>query len=384
MLKRLMGHSEPVNDQIPGWFLRAVFLVIGAVLVTFFSIVLLIELQELVVWFVIALFLSFAIEPMVNILERRGWKRGLATGLLLLFIVLSLFVFVAAMVPLVIRQVQDLINSAPGWIERSATYLGDVFGVQLTVEDLLKELEKADLSVGGTATSVASNVLDVSSRIISILFQTFTILFFTFYLVAEGPKLRRKLMTFMPAKQQKAMLVTWEVAMEKTGGYLYSRILLGLISAIATFIVLTIIGTPFALPLALWMGFISQFIPVVGTYIAASVPLLVALLQSPTQAIIFIIFVVLYQQVENYLLSPKITARTMQLHPAVAIAAAIAGATLRGPIGAILALPIAAILQAIVGTYLTRHDIIVDDSDLIGDDEPEKPKKAKQKSPQEV
>jgi predicted PurR-regulated permease PerM len=132
------------------------------------------------------------------------------------------------------------------------------------------------------------------------------------------------------------------------------------------------------------MGFISQFIPVVGTYIAASVPLLVALLQSPTQAVIFLIFVILYQQVENYLLSPRITARTMQLHPAVAIAAAIAGATLRGPIGAILALPIAAILQAIIGTYLTRHDIIEDDSDLISDDDANKPTKSKHKSSQEA
>ena len=90
MLKRLIGRNESVNDQIPSWFLRAVFLVIGAVLVTILSIVLLIELQELVVLFVIALFLSFAIEPMVNTLERRGWNRALATGAILIFVILCL------------------------------------------------------------------------------------------------------------------------------------------------------------------------------------------------------------------------------------------------------------------------------------------------------
>ena len=139
---------------------------------------------------------------------------------------------------------------------------------------------------------------------------------------------------------------------------------------------LTSTRVPSALPLALWMGLISQFIPVVGTYIAAAVPLLVALLENPWSAVIFIIYVLLYQQVENYVLSPHITARTMQLHPAVAIGAALAGGMLAGAVGAFLALPLAAIIQASVGTYLVRHDIIESDGYLLGV-EVEAQKKAK-------
>jgi predicted PurR-regulated permease PerM len=159
-------------------------------------------------------------------------------------------------------------------------------------------------------------------------------------------------------RRQREVLDIWEVAIEKTGGYLYSRLLLAAISAFFSFIVLMILGVPFAVPLALWMGFVSQFIPVVGTYIAAAVPLLVALLSDPWSALFFLIYVLIYQQIENYLFSPRITARTMQLHPAIAFFAALAGASLNGVVGAFLALPAAAIIQAIISSYMTRHEVV--------------------------
>jgi predicted PurR-regulated permease PerM len=157
---------------------------------------------------------------------------------------------------------------------------------------------------------------------------------FTFYFVAEGPQIRRKLLTLIPANQQKVVLETWEVAIEKTGGYLYSRLLLAAASTLVTFILLTILNVPFALPLAMWMGLISQFIPVIGTFIAAALPLLVALLENPWSALVLVIYVILYQQFENYFLGPRITAKTMQLHPAIAIGAALIGGTLAGVLGA--------------------------------------------------
>jgi predicted PurR-regulated permease PerM len=128
-----------------------------------------------------------------------------------------------------------------------------------------------------------------------------------------------------------------------------------------------VLGVPFALPLAIWQGFVSQFIPVVGTYIAAAVPLLVALLEDPWAALFFTIFVLVYQQIENYVLAPRITARTMQLHPAVAFAAALAGGSINGLLGAFIALPAAAVIQATVSTYLTRHEVI--ESELTREDE---------------
>jgi predicted PurR-regulated permease PerM len=173
-------------------------------------------------------------------------------------------------------------------------------------------------------------------------------------------------MTLMPPKQQKMFLETWEVAIEKMGGYLYVRLILAGLTSVTAFIVMTLVKIPFALPLALWMGIVAQFIPVIGTYIAVTVPLLVAVLENPWSALVLLIYVIIYQQIENYIISPKLTARTMQLHPAIAIGSAIAGGTLYGPVGAFLALPAAAILQVVMSSYTFRHEVIEDDGDLLG------------------
>ena len=112
-----------------------------------------------------------------------------------------------------------------------------------------------------------------------------------------------------------------------------------LFSGVTTFVALTALGIPFAVPLAVWMGLVSQFIPTVGTYIAMALPLLVAAVESPLKALILLVFFTAYQQIENYLLSPRITAKTMELHPAVAFGCAIGGASIAGLMGAFLALP---------------------------------------------
>jgi predicted PurR-regulated permease PerM len=154
------------------------------------------------------------------------------------------------------------------------------------------------------------------------------------------------------------VLRVFDIAIDKTGGYFYSRALLALFGAAVAWAAFTIIGVPFALALALWLGIFSQFVPVFGTYIGGILPLLIALLESPPMAIAVLVYVIVYQQIENYLLAPKITEHTMSLHPAVSFGSAIAGATLLGIPGALMALPIAATIQAFVSTYLNRHDVV--------------------------
>ena len=132
-------------------------------------------------------------------------------------------------------------------------------------------------------------------------------------------------------------------------------------AGVTTFVVLTVLDIPFAVPLAVWMGLVSQFIPTVGTYIAMALPLLVAVVQSPFRALILLAFFTIYQQIENYTLSPRVTAKTMELHAAVAFGCAIAGASIAGIIGAFLALPVAAVVQAVVSSALDRHDVIETD-----------------------
>ncbi len=154
------------------------------------------------------------------------------------------------------------------------------------------------------------------------------------------------------------MLYLWELSIQKTGGWIYSRLLLAALSAAFTWVYLRCSGCRSPLALALWVGLISQFIPAIGTYLAGALPVLIALLNDPVDAIWVIAFIAIYQQVENYYFSPKITGQTMDLHPAVAFGAAIAGGMLAGPVGAILALPAAGVIQAFVSTFLERHEVV--------------------------
>jgi predicted PurR-regulated permease PerM len=202
------------------------------------------------------------------------------------------------------------------------------------------------------------DALRVSLAAVGVIFQTLSVMLFTFYLVADGPRLRRAICSRLRPARQLQVLNGWELAIEKTGGYLYSRALLAGLSAMFHWIVFQALGTQAPVALALWVGLISQFLPVVGTYLAGVLPIVLTLIDSPVKALIIAIAILLYQQVENYLFAPRITARTMELHPALAFGAAIGGGAVLGAVGAILALPAAAMIQALLSNVGQRYEVI--------------------------
>jgi predicted PurR-regulated permease PerM len=356
--------NQRFGGQMPTWVPRLLLIVVLTVFAAYATFMLIRSLRNLLVWLIAALFLSFALEPAVNYLVGRGWRRGSATALVLLGLGLLGLVTIAAMVPLVIDQFSELVRRAPELLRKASDYTDRWFGIELQGDQIEDFLRRAREDV----TDLAGRVASIGALILSLVFQTLTIGLFTYYLVSDGPRFRRAVCSVLTPRRQREVLQAWDIAIEKTGGYLYSRLLLAVVNAAATFVVLTVLGVPFAAPLALWQGFVSQFIPIVGTYIAAAIPVLVALLEDPAAALIFLIFVAVYQQIENYVLSPRITARTMQLHPAVAFGAALAGGSVGGLIGAFMALPAAAVIQALFSGYLTRHEVV--ESDLTREDAP--------------
>ena len=146
-------------------------------------------------------------------------------------------------------------------------------------------------------------------------------------------------------------------SIKQVGGYLYSRLLLTVINGLGFLAVMVAVGVPtgLAIPLAVFGGFVSEFIPSVGTYIGGAVPRRAdAGARSQVQALVVVAYVVVYQQIENYWLSPRISAKTMEeLNGGLAFGAAIAGGALFGPIGAFMALPVAALIVAVLHNY--RH-----------------------------
>jgi predicted PurR-regulated permease PerM len=350
--------------KVPSWFpkvLLYIFLAVGAFLalrVIFNS------LSGFLVTLLVALFLSFAVEPAVDWMAERGWRRGPATGLVffVLFVFGGLMIFL--MINLVVQQVQTLVDDAPRLINRAADWVNERFNTNITTNDLIEQLESIQGDIATTAGNVGGRVLSLTSSVVGVVFQFFTIALFSFYMVAEGPQLRRTVCSVLPPDRQREILRLWDIAIAKTGGYLYSRLLLAIISAAAGWMAFAIIGIPSPLALALFMGVVAQFVPVVGTYIGGALPVLIALIDDPINAVWVLGYILIYQQIENYLLAPRITARTMAIHPAVAFGSAIVGASILGPIGALLALPAAAIVQAFVSSYINRYELIADDSEL--------------------
>lgn len=343
------------GDSMPAWLPRAILLFLTGVAGLFTIRWLLAELQSFLVIVVVSLFLSFALEPAVNFLTRHGIRRGLSTGIVMFGGFLATVAFLVLMGQALFTQVSDFIEDLPNRVERMEQQINDRFGTELDADELVEEFQSED--VQGIATDLGSKAVILGISAIGIVFNLFTIALFTFYMVADGPRFRRSVLSFLPAEKQERVADGWEVAIQKTGGYIYSRGVLALASAIFTTILLTVLDVDYALALGLWTGLVSQFIPTIGTYLAGALPVLIALLDDPGHALLILGFLLVYQQIENYVFAPKITARTMDLHPAVAFATVMIGAALFDAVGALIALPAAAVIQAIASTYLERHDV---------------------------
>jgi predicted PurR-regulated permease PerM len=352
--------SESGAEATPTWFRRGVWYTIFALLVTAAALWLLSRVTGLILALLLAVFVSFALEPAVQYLAGRGWKRGAATGVVFVVSAVIVIAFIAVMVPAIIDQGTAIAADLPDYVNEVTHFLDDWLEVDLS--QTMFEGGSPDFGklLSDYGSDVASGVLGFGSALLGAVITGLTVALFAFYLVAEGPKFRRVVLRVFTPDRQREMTRIWEIAVEKTGGY-DSRLLLAAASAGFTWIALRIIDIPNALALAIWVGVISQFVPAVGAYIAAVLPVLAAFFESPVKAVWVLVVLVAYQQLENYLLAPRITARTMSLHPAVAFGSAIAGIGVLGALGAIIALPTAAIIQAVISSYLELHPLAEDE-----------------------
>jgi predicted PurR-regulated permease PerM len=308
----------------------------------------------------VSLFLAFAVEPGVNRLAARGWRRGRATALILLGVIAVFLLFVTAIGTLVGTQIADLLDNSEMYIRDTVRWINDAFNTEIDPERVIDSFNDPDGAVQRFIDSQRDKAVELSVAALGVVLQVFSVLLFTYYLVADGPRLRRAILARLHPRRQAHVLRAWDLAITKTGGYLYSRALLAALSSLFHWIVFQSLGISAPVPLALWVGIVSQFLPVVGTYIAGILPVLLTVLDSVPKALIVLGFIVIYQQIENYVFMPRITARTMEIHPAVAFGAALAGAAVLGAVGAVLALPAAAMAQALASEWGARHEVIDD------------------------
>lgn len=349
---------SPDSGRMPRWIWKAVIVFWLGFLGTIFLRYAYDRLFPLLILLLVSLFLALAIEPAVARLQRRGWARGRATLTILFALIFLVAFFIAAIGTLVATQTADLLQNSERYVNRTVNFLNDNFSTNIDAQDVNDGIQDPDGAVQRFIRGQQGEALRLSFAALGLLLQAFSVLLFSFYLVADGPRLRRSICSRLEPRRQQRVLDMWDLAIDKTGGYLYSRVLLAGFSALVHWIAFQSLGTAAPVALAIWVGLISQFIPVIGTYIAGVLPILITFIDSPVKALVVILVIITYQQVENFLISPRITARTMEIHPAISFGAAIAGASLLGPVGAILGLPVAAMAVALTSAYGERHELI--------------------------
>ena len=183
----------------------------------------------------------------------------------------------------------------------------------------------------------------------------FIIFFFAYYLISEGEQWRIKLKESLDDKYSNAIDQVWTIGVSKAGGFIVARVILAILASIVFTIAFALIGLPSPVALGISAGILSQLIPVVGTFLGGIVPVLASVSLGTSYILYTLLVLVLYQFIENYFVSPRVTRSTMEIHPAVAVFSTLFGAYTIGAVGAILALPVAATIQGVFGTIIENR-----------------------------
>ncbi|MEO7269659.1 MAG: AI-2E family transporter [Knoellia sp.] len=307
---------------------------------------------------VVALFLTLALNPLVEWLGRRGLKRSLSVGIvfvgmLAVFTLLGLLVF-----PPVVSQGSELVQQAPTYLDR----ITDTGWVQeldknYDVVDKINEEFNKRLTDETFISSILGGVLGAGRAVLNGVFQTFTILILTLYFLASLPKMKKTAYAMVPASRRNRFAQLSEEIMRRTGSYAIGQVAIASINAILSYVMMLVLGIPYAAVLAVLVGFLG-LIPMVGATLGATLVCLVAFFDEPRIALFAAIYYLIYQQIENYVIAPKIMQRTVSVPGAVTVVAALAGGTLLGVLGALLAIPVAAAALLLVDEVLVprqRH-----------------------------
>jgi predicted PurR-regulated permease PerM len=307
----------------------------------------------------LALFFAIAMVPAVNHLHaKRGWKRGAAVGAIYAVLLLFLVLMVVVLIPGVTEFAGEVGKDGDKWVAELNAKGQDLIG-----KDVIGQSKGDDavVSANDAITKFSKNLGGIASEGLGLIFNLATIALFTFYFAADWPRIQKALLGRMPPRRQKVTGWVMDTAIEQTGGYFYSRLLLMLINGGLFFVAMLLVGMPvvYALPMAVFEGFVAEFIPAVGTYIGAAVPILMTLaVQGLGAGLILLVWTLIYQQGENYWLSPKLSAQTMSINGGVAFGSALAGGAIAGPMGAFMALPFAALITSIISNSGKTYAVV--------------------------
>ena len=351
----------PAGESTSRLILRAVLIVVAVVLVLYVVYL----LRRPLSWLVIAVFVAIAVSGPVNVLSRH-MRRGFAIAVVYVTLLLIPIGLGALLIPSLVNQGEDLANNAPEYAQDVTDFvnenetlrnLNDDYDITTKLQD---EAEKLPSKIG----DAAGTLRDIGIGFVNSVFAGLTILILSIFMVSGGRRwIERFLETRNPEQKERIGRALDHIG-NAVGNYVAGALLQATIAGITSFIVLTILGVPFAGPLAL-VVFLFDLIPLVGATLGAVlVAVVTVFVNFPVALIVWVIYAIAYQQVENYVIQPQIQRRAVAVEPFVVLVAVLFGSTLFGIVGALLAIPAAASIQIAIREWMAyRREVVVGPDD---------------------
>ena len=338
----------PQPGAMPGrpvpW--RTILAAIGAVLATAVAILIVHEIVRILIWIVIATFFAIVLSPPVNFLQHRlRFPRPLATLLIFVLGIALLAGLLYAFINPIVRETQKFVDNFPDYVEDAKAGRGPLGGV-VRRYDLDRRIEERQDDIQRNLRNLGTHSLTILRSVGNAVAGTLTIVVLTILMLLSGPRMLATAVGILsPPTREHVRRVASDCAKAVTG-YVAGNLLISVVAGTATFVFLLVTGVPFKGVLALWVAF-ADLIPLVGATLGAIPTVLVAFLHSTWTGIVSVIFFVAYQQFENHVLQVTIMSKTVELNPLAVLISVLIGVELSGVLGALLAIPVAGVIQVI-------------------------------------
>ncbi|WP_062430646.1 AI-2E family transporter [Herbidospora daliensis] len=299
---------------------------------------------SVLVLIVVSLFLAIGLNPAVEWLHGRGMARIWAITIVFVGVIAFFAIFAVSIVPALTEQTTGFIQDVPTLVQQLQNHpLIRSLDQEYQVLDKLTQY----VTSGDLATQLFGGLLGVAGVVISAVFSFLTVLVLTLYFLGSLNTIKESGYRLVPRSRRERVTKLVDEVIRQIGGYVGGNLIISLIAGIVTFIFLSIAGVPYALALAIFVA-ITDLIPMVGAVIGAAVASLVGLLTSLPVGIACVVFFVIYQQIENYIISPRVFKSSVDVPPIATIIGALLGGALLGVVGALLGIPLAAALLLIL------------------------------------
>ena len=337
--------GKPVNTSHPFYF---GFMVTLGALIALTTLQALASASAVFILIIISLFLAAGLNPAVLFFQNRGLKRGAAVGAVMASVLIFVAIFIAIAVPPLLDQGNQLLDNAPQLIKdlNNNAFMNDLNNRYGIIDSLENKIDSV-IKDGQFAITAFGGVIGVGKAVVSGLVSSLTILVLTLYFLASLPQVVNIGLQFVPATRRDRISKLVNAIVTRVGSFVGGQAIIASLAVIFILIMGLIIGMPYTGPLAM-VVLICGFIPLIGHFIGMGIVTLVSLTKSPATAIIALSAYIIYVQIENYVITPKIMRKSLAIPGLVTIIAALLGTSLLGLVGGLLAVPIAAAVLLII------------------------------------